>query len=927
VSETALIVDFASKLTETEVNAPSEKDVGQTPLLSFGGSSALIVERPAAVGSRPDVGVVNRKMERMPRSREVIDERFTIEQLAGFGGMGQIYRARDRRSGGLVALKVMHDAERLELERFAREAQVLATLSHPGIVRYIDSGITAEGEPYLVMEWLSGETLSSRLQRTQLTLSEALALGRRVASALSAIHRGGIVHRDIKPSNLFLRDGAIDKVTLIDFGMARRPLADPRLTVTGTMLGTPGYIAPEQVDHFSTLDGRADIFSLGCVLYRCISGRAPFRGPDALRMLLNGLPRMLPRLREFRPSIPRELDDLVARMLSRSPEDRPASGDAVATELLAIEESEPSPRSATQSAPRSVLSEIMAAERRLMSLVVVRLPERTDSSLTIAERAAQERTLHELIERHRGKLEVLTDGLLLVILSNADAAIDLASRAARCALVLQQALGPGAAAVVTGREIPGPSLRDSELLHHAVEVLDGARGTTTVRLDELTCALLHPRFDTGATGRELHGERLDPIVTGTLPGALCAGREQELDQLEMIFDQCTEEHAATMVLLSGPDGVGKSRLGHEFLRRLAAREQPPRIWTGVADPLSSGSVFGLLVQVLRRALDLGDDEPLEARRDKLRAWAACHPGAGGLAFVETLGELIGTPFETDDRDEPGTVRDNPKLPSEQMRQSFVGVLGEECAAQPVVIVLEDLHWGDLSTIKLMYAALGALSDRPLMVLALARNNVTELFPQLWADRCVQEIRLRRLSRRASAQLVRQGLGDAVAEDAVRALVERSDRHASYLQELIRAAAAGNFDLTPPAVLAMVQARLEKLDPSARRVLRAASIFGTTFWRGSVEELIGGGDTAAWLAVLVDQGVVELKNEARFADEVEYRFQHTLIREAAYETLTSDDRIAGHWLAAQWLERLGEDPAVVLEHFERCGRGGGPGASP
>ncbi|HEX8110505.1 MAG TPA: serine/threonine-protein kinase, partial [Kofleriaceae bacterium] len=422
----------------------------------------------------------------MPRSREVIDERFTIEQLAGFGGMGQIYRARDRRSGGLVALKVMHDAERLELERFAREAQVLATLSHPGIVRYIDSGITAEGEPYLVMEWLSGETLSTRLQRTQLTLSEALALGRRVASALSAIHRGGIVHRDIKPSNLFLRDGAIDKVTLIDFGMARRPLADPRLTVTGTMLGTPGYIAPEQVDHFSTLDGRADIFSLGCVLYRCISGRAPFRGPDALRMLLNGTPRMLPRLREFRPSIPRELDDLVARMLSRSPEDRPASGDAVAAELLAIEESEPSPLSEARSGPRSVLSEIMAVERRLMSLVVVRLPERTDGSLTIAERAAHERALHDLIERHRGKLEVLADGLLLVILSNADAAIDLARRAARCALALRNALGDGAAAVVTGREIPGPSLRDSELLHRAVDLLDGARGTSMVRLDEMT---------------------------------------------------------------------------------------------------------------------------------------------------------------------------------------------------------------------------------------------------------------------------------------------------------------------------------------------------------------------------------------------------------------------------------------------------------
>src|ERR1044071_1572024 len=184
----------------------------------------------------------------MPPRREGLDDRFMIEQLAGFGGMGQIYRARDQRTHGLVALKIVHDAERLELERFAREAQVLATLSHPGIVRYIDNGITSEGDPYLVMEWLSGETLSTRLQRTQLTVAEALALGRRAASALGAIHRGGVVHRDLKPSNLFLREATIDKVTLIDFGMARRSLADQKLTVTGTMLGTPGYIAPEQVN-------------------------------------------------------------------------------------------------------------------------------------------------------------------------------------------------------------------------------------------------------------------------------------------------------------------------------------------------------------------------------------------------------------------------------------------------------------------------------------------------------------------------------------------------------------------------------------------------------------------------------------------------------------------------------------------------------
>ena len=864
----------------------------------------------------------------MPRSGEVIDDRFTIEQLAGAGGMGQVYRACDRRSGGLVALKVMHGAESLEIERFAREAHVLATLSHPGIVRYIDSGTTLEGEPYLVMEWLSGETLSARLQRTTITLAESLALGRRVASALGAIHRRGVVHRDIKPSNVFLRGSTIDDIALIDFGMARRPIADPKLTATGTMLGTPGYIAPEQVYNVSSLDGRADIFSLGCVLYRCISGRAPFRGPDALRMLLSLSPQQLPRLRELRPSIPRELDDLVARMLSKSPDDRPYSGDVVAAELLAIEESEPGALS-LRSGPKGVLSEIMASERRLVSLIVARATDRRLARpIPVMEREAQERALRAAVERHRGRLEILSDGFLLVVVSNADAATDLAARAARCALAIRLLVSNGSVVVVSGREVLGPALPESELLDRAVDLLDATAKKAAVRIDELTSALLENRFDTGSRrGVYLRGELREPDRMRLLFGdpVPCVGREQELAQLETIFDRCAEERVASMVLLTGAAGVGKSRLGHELLRRLEARGQPMEIWLGEADPLDVGTPFGLLAQLLWRALGLLDGESIEVRREKIRAYVARRPGGGGPRIAELLGELVGTPFESEAEGEPGARRRDTMPSNEQVGQAFVSFLRAACAVQPVLIVLEDLHWGDLPTIKLLDAALAALSDQPLMVLALARTKVHEIFPQLRADHCVQEIRLRKLSRRASEQRVRQVLGDAVAKETLDALVDRSEGHAAYLEELIRVVAEGKGMTTPQTVLAMVQARIEKLDPAARRVLRAASIFGETFWRGGVEAILGGGDTAAWLAELVEQDMIAVRETRRFPAEDELRFRHPLTREAAYGMLTEGDRVAGHWLAGQWLEQAGETDAAVLgEHFERCGRGGEPG---
>lgn len=829
----------------------------------------------------------------MSRRREVFAERFTIERLAAVGGTGQIYLARDRGSDRLVALKVIRDGGKLEIGRFAREAQILATLSHPGIVRFIDSGITVEGEPYLAMEWLSGETLAARLQRTRLTLAEVFCLGRRVASALGAIHRHGVVHRDIKPSNLFLRDGAIDRVALIDFGIARRPLTDPNLTVTYTMLSTPGYIAPEQLQNLANLDGRGDIFSLGCVLYRCVSGQAPFRGPEALRMLLNGTPEQLPRLHRFRPSIPRGLDDLVARMLSRSPDDRPPHGDQVASELLAIEENElPAP---ARSEPPGGLSEILAAERRLMCLVLARRPEAS----------AQDHAIHEVVEHHRGKLEVLDDSsVLAIVFSSADAATDLASRAARCALSLQRLLGPGSLAVVTGRGVPGHGVLERELLDRAEDLIEASANQPTICIDEPTSGLLRDRFDTGSTGRHLRGKLRQPDRMRLVFGepSPCMGRELEIDQLDSIFAQCADERVASMVLLSGPPGVGKSRLAHEFLRRLEARGRAVETWFARGDALNASAAFDLLAQLVRCALGVLDGEPMEVRREKLRAWVARDPTRADLGVAEVIGELVGAPLDSKDDSARGAEEWSTALPSEEIARAFQRFLRAGCAAQPVVIVLEDLQWGGLSTIRLIYTAFRALADQPLMVLALARPCIHDLSPQLWADHCVQEIRMHKLTRRASAQLVRQALGDTVTYETLEALVRRSGRHVSYLDELIRAEAEGKGTTTPQTVLAMVQAQIEKLDPEARRVLRAASLFGKTFRSESIESLLGGEDIAAWIAVLAEQGMIEVQDDGRFSAEVEYGFPYVLIQEAAHEMLTRDDRTLGHRLAEQWLEQ-------------------------
>ena len=155
-----------------------------------------------------------------------VAERFVVERLAAAGGMGRVFRALDAETHEVVALKVL-DAKGSEgsmsraLERFAREARLLAQIRHPGVVRFVAFGTTSRGEPYLAMEWLEGETLAARLARAPLSIDETLTLARRIASALASAHAAGVVHRDIKPSNVLLVGGEVDQAKIIDFGIAR----------------------------------------------------------------------------------------------------------------------------------------------------------------------------------------------------------------------------------------------------------------------------------------------------------------------------------------------------------------------------------------------------------------------------------------------------------------------------------------------------------------------------------------------------------------------------------------------------------------------------------------------------------------------------------------------------------------------------------
>lgn len=214
--------------------------------------------------------------------------RFDIESEAGAGGAGTVYRARDLTTGDRVALKVLRSSMDAGAERFLREAETLARLGHPSVVRYVAHGVTEDGEPFLAMEWLEGRDLRRHLAEEGLTIAQSVALCALVADALAAVHAAGVLHRDVKPSNIFLVGPAgdrADEVKLIDFGLVRLEEVSRSLTRTGVAVGTPGYMSPEQAAGHA-VDARTDIFALGVVLYEMAAGVRPFPGATAIEIII-----------------------------------------------------------------------------------------------------------------------------------------------------------------------------------------------------------------------------------------------------------------------------------------------------------------------------------------------------------------------------------------------------------------------------------------------------------------------------------------------------------------------------------------------------------------------------------------------------------------------------------------------------------------
>lgn len=829
---------------------------------------------------------------------QIIGDRFEVGKLAGQGSMGAVFQAQDRATGKPVAIKVLsqHDAD--AVRRFDHEARVLAELAHPHIVQHVAHGATPEGTPYLVMEWLEGQSLAARLHQGRLCQTDALELATHIASALAAAHTRGIVHRDIKPSNIFLVNGSVLASRVLDFGVAQATSSGVRVTRTGGAVGTPGYMAPEQVQGSrERATARVDIFSLGALLFECLTGRRAFEGDDMMAILARVLREDAPRVRTLLPDIPEELDTLVAHMLSRVPEVRPANGAQVHRALQQV----------ARRISLSVHDEPRGSrlrpelENRLLCVVIAAAIEevgRRDSSPTLRTTLSPMhwQSVEEVAMDHGGIASEFPGGGVLVRVHGTEG---LLTRAARCALAISRIVEGFRVALVTGCADESRELPYADLIGRAIQTLeysDRINGAHGVRVDGVTAALLDAQFEIKGSSEAprlcLEKSEFGPskkLFDKTTP---FVGRKRELDTFVDFLAEALPDGGAATGLVVAPAGMGKSRLGAEIVSEL--RRRIPDAVVSVARAASISVPHGLITNLVRHVLQL----PCGTSKSRIReALDRVMPNAEP-AKLRMLVQFFAT--------NPGEAT-MPPGSEEEEQEAWLELLGILARQRPLLLVIEDAQWADDTSMEFLQDALAQVDMYPFGVLALARPEIREKGFGLFHRHDVQEMRLGPLSPKAATKFVSSFLQGP--PEVIDAIVTRSEGLPLFLEELVRAAARGQELRFPPEMLLAVHGpQITQLAADAQYALRIASLVGVTFWLGAVTTLGAETNTDAEFRYLFDQlvanGLIARRRTSRVAQDIEYVFAQSSMREALLATWTEDDRRLGRTLVQDWLDKRG-----------------------
>jgi tetratricopeptide (TPR) repeat protein len=823
--------------------------------------------------------------------------RFSAPVLVRQSSSAEVFRAYDSERGELVALKCAVDSE--SSTRLMLEGELLLGLSLPNLPKVVAHGSDERGRAYLATHWIDGPTLAERLRVGPLPIDDALLMARQLAQVLGTLHDRGVVHRDVKPSNLLLAGGAPGDVRLIDFGIAESHDA-PR-TRPGVPLGTPGFMAPEQARGEAEIEARADVFGLGAVLFAAVTGRPPFLGEGVTATLARLLFEATPRVE----NAPEWFEEIVRRLLAKAPADRPANGHAAALLLEPHAHDRPA-----ISVPGWVLGD---AEQRVVSVMCAALGK---------EAIGVDDVTRSMIPSSRGRaagLEVVSavtacgalgaraelvgGDVIVALVDHGPSADHRALVALECARALEGKLGRVPLAIATGITAIHDSLLTGSTIDRALRLLEAARRTSGsgVLVDRTSARLLGSRFrlEELPEGARLHDEPPRPTRESLV------GRDAEIDELTRLLNT-----GARLLVVRGPPGIGKSRVLGEVERRIEDRVS---VWRADGDVLRDARPLHVVAELTRSAFgtSLVDSVVRVLLRRQCRLRFDAQNAARITAF---LGELLGLPRAPDEPIEVAAARQDPLLMADQMRRAFLDMIRALCHERGLVLMIDDLHRIDRASAELLLRALDEIGDARLAIVGAARPDGTD---SLSGFSGMHELELGPLPDDDARELAREVLGGGAPSERVDTLVRKSLGNPFFLRELGQA--ERHTELASGAsesVLSVLSAHLESLSGEARRVLRAASFYGTVFSLRALAPLVGNAtpDTRA-IRELTEEGFFHALPRPFVDGDPAFAFAHDLVREAAASLLTPEDLEHGHRVTGRYLAALGSaDPHAVAEHF-------------
>src|SRR5262245_10318010 len=899
----------------------------------------------------------------------IVQGGYEILAELGTGSFGRVYKARQISTGQAVAVKILRYWKEEssgetgnQLERFQREMRLCAQLSHPNIVRLIDSGEAEDGTLYTVFEFVPGTTLKEVLaSERSLRWNETLHLMTQVLDALACAHALGVVHRDLKPENIMVtKTGARRNALVLDFGLGgfsreAQQWSLPRLTATHEVMGTPCYAAPEQL-RGEPPSVRSDLYSWGLIFLECLTGELAVAGGSTHEVLLKQLgPEPLP----IPASIGnRRLRKLLQAVTVKQVEKRDVTIEGLLQALGALEPQEQHSWRAARSPERTA-----GGERRQLTIVScgLALASADGTPLDVEELDellhAEHAVFEQLAARGGGHVGGVLGDRILFVFGYPHAREDDARRAARVGLQivaeaerahtrlaaerglrleirigihtglvivheLRQGLndeppdmvGPTPQVATRLQELARPgeilaSLDTQRLLRDTIR----AEPMGEYRLAELSHALAVFRL---TSEQQPHGA-LDtiPLVHETP----LVGRRPQLDQLLAVWERTSAGRGAA-VLVTGEPGIGKSRLVRELRRAV-----PSDAWLEV------------------RCLPENQDTPLRPIADmllRLGESAESLLARHGFDVAEDLPPLAAA-LSLPAGEYPPPSQLSPDRQKELALNTILRLVFKMAEERSLALALEDLHWADPTTLEVIAslireAGTGELAEAEpgpaILVVATARPE----FTAPWPPGDVRLVQLARLARDEVETMVRAGLASdrSLPPNVLEEVIRRADGVPLFVEEVTRvlieshalpveadALATQSFTLEIPGTLRdLLVARLDGLSPSARETAQLAAVLGREFRAETLRAASPREESALRedLRELTDAGIVYYRRSVRSES---YVFKHALVRDAAYETLIRSVRQELHRRVGNVLRQRFSDiernrPEILAQHFER-----------